>query len=71
MKMENISFKSAFTDMVRIVYGGRDFRMIPGVLSVLNVMKNWLRTFSNQKTIFSKQYYLIYIIHIVLFEVRE
>ena len=51
--------------------GGSDFRKILGILSALNVMKSLLQIFSNQKTIFSKQYYLIYIIQIVLFQVRE
>ena len=34
-------------------------------------MKSLLRTFSNQKTFFSKQCYFIDIIHNVLFQVRE
>ena len=71
MKMEKVSFKATFTHMQELSIGGSDFRKILGVLSVPNVMKSLLRTFSNHKTIFSKQYYLIYVIQIVLFQVRE
>ena len=34
-------------------------------------MKSLLQTFSNQETLFSKQYYFIDIIQNVLFQVRE
>ena len=34
-------------------------------------MKTWLRTFSSQKTYFSKQYYFIDTIQNVLFQLRE
>ena len=71
MKMEKVSFKSTFTDMYELFMGGSALRKILGFLSLSNIMKSLLWTFSNQKTFFSKQYYFIDTVQNVLFQVRE
>ena len=64
-------FKSTFTDMQELCMGAIDLRKILGFLSQPNAMKTWLRTFSNQNTFFSNQYYFIDTIQNVLFQVRK
>ena len=71
MKMEQVSFKSTFTDIYELFMGGSALRKILRFLSLLNVLKSLLWTFSHQKSFFSKQYYFIDTIQNVLFQVRE
>ena len=68
---KKVSFKSTFTDMYELFMGVTALRKILRFLSQPNIMKSLLRTFSNQKTFFSKQYYFIDTVQKVLLQVSE
>ena len=57
--------------MYELFMGGGALRKILGFLSVPNIMKSLLQTFSNQKTFFSKQYYFIDTVQSVFFLFSE